>query len=254
MAKSKTIPKKILLSRVEQWSSKNGLEGDPYLASITQAIDTSSSLDFWSSLDPDEHLPRPNATSGSTQIKLAKYTAILRNVSVFLPVGITWKAISEATTKFAEFTSTNAAAPVNFLEFWQNGYGFLDPKWRIGQVAELDFWIIIAIISMTILSTIFLNYGRALAQKEQSMIDRERKVIALELKSFFSVPRGTSSKGVDESLAKALRNLTAATEAIAIAASNLRGSIKIQPELQEIQSEVTSFHKRLGSILKRNEE
>lgn len=250
MSKSKAIPKKILLSRLEQWSFKNGLEEDPYLASVTQAINTSSSLDFWSSLDPDENLPRPQATSGSVQIKLARYMAIIRNVTVFLPVGITWKAISEATTKFAEFTSTNAAAPVNFLEFWQNGYGFLDPTWRIGNVAELDFWIIILIIALTIFSTTFLKIGRSIEEKEQAIIDRERKVISLEIQSYFSTPRGVSKKGVDESLAKALRNLTSATEAIALAAANLRSSVKMQPELQEIQSEVTSFHKRLGSILK----
>jgi hypothetical protein len=254
MAKSKAIPKKILLSRLEQWSFKNGIEGDPYVASVTQAINTSSSLDFWSSLNPEEHLPRPQATSGSNQMKLAKYSAILRNVTVFLPVGITWKAISEATTTFAQFTSTNAAAPVNFLEFWQNGYGFLDPKWRIGHVAELDFWIIIAVIALTIMSTTFHNIGRTKAQREQELLDKERKVLSLELQSYFSAPRSVSKKGVDESLAKALRNLTSATEAIALAAANLRTSVRVQPELQEIQGEVTSFHKRLGSILKGNRE
>jgi hypothetical protein len=254
MAKSKAIPKKILLSRLEQWSFKNGIEGDPYVASVTQAINTSSSLDFWSSLNPEEHLPRPQATSGSNQMKLAKYSAILRNVTVFLPVGITWKAISEATTTFAQFTSTNAAAPVNFLEFWQNGYGFLDPKWRIGHVAELDFWIIIAVIALTIVSTTFHNIGRTKAQREQELLDKERKVLSLELQSYFSAPRSVSKKGVDESLAKALRNLTSATEAIALAATNLRSSVRVQPELQEIQGEVTSFHKRLGSILKGNRE
>jgi len=254
MAKSKAIPKKILLSRLEQWASKNGIAGDPYLASVTHAISTSSSLDFWSSLNPDEHLPRPQATSGSTQIKLAKYSAILRNVTVFLPVGITWKAISEATTTFAQFTATNSAAPVNFLEFWQNGYGFLDPNWRIGHVAELDFWIIIAVIVLTIFSTTFLNIGRTLAEKEQEILDKERKVISLELQSYFSAPRSFSKKGVDESLANALRNLTSATEAIALAAANLQSSVRMQPELHEIQDEVTSFHKRLGSILKGNRE
>lgn len=254
MAKSKAIPKKILLSRLEQWSSKNGVVDDPYLASITHAISTSSSLDFWSSLNPDEYLPRPETKSGSTQIKLAKYSAIVRNVTVFLPVGITWKAISEATTTFAQFTATNAAAPVNFLEFWQNGYGFLDPNWRIGHVAELDFWIIIAVIALTIFSTTFLNIGRTLAGKEQEILDKERKVLALELKSYFSAPRSVSKKGVDESLANALRNLTSATEAIALAAANLRSSVRMQPELQEIQSEVTSFHQRLGSILRGNKE
>ena len=106
------------------------------------------------------------------------------------------------------------------------------------------------IIALTVFSTTFLNLGRSIAEKEQAIIDRERKVISLEIQSYFSTPRGVSKKGVDESLAKALRNLTSATEAIALAAANLRSSVKMQPELQEIQSEITSFHKRLGSILK----
>jgi len=250
MARAKAVPKKILLSRLDQWSARFNLDSDPYLSSIRQAIGSSASLDFWSSLEPDDYLPRPLATAGNLQVRIAKYAAIIRNVTVFLPVGITWKAISEATTTFAEFTSTNAASPVNFLEFWQNGYGVLDEKWRIGNVAELDFWIIIAIIFLTIFSTVLLNSGRAISQKQQSEIDRERQVISFELKSFFAIPRNVSKKGVDESLAKALRNLTSATEAISIAAMNLRTSIRVQPELQEIQTEVSSFHKRLGAILK----
>ena len=100
MAKNRTIPKKILLSRLEQWATKNQLQDDPYLSSIRVAIANSSALDFWSSLDPDENLPRPQSKRGELQIKLAKYAAILRNVTVFLPVGLTWKAISEATTTF----------------------------------------------------------------------------------------------------------------------------------------------------------
>lgn len=254
MAKNRSVPKKILLSRLEQWATKNQLQEDPYLSSIRVAISNSSALDFWSSLDPDEHLPRPQSTKGDLQIKLAKYSAILRNVTVFLPVGLTWKAISEATTTFAQFTSANAAAPVNFLEFWQNGYGLLDPKWRIGNVAEIDFWIIVAVIVLTIASTTLLNLGRSKDEKEQLVLDRERSVIALELKSYFSTPRTVSKKGVDESLSMALRNLTSATEAISVAAMNLRNSLKSAPEIQEIQSEVTSFHRRLGSILRSNKE
>ena len=254
MAKNRSIPKKILLSRLEQWAIKNQLLEDPYLSSIRAAIANSSALDFWSSLDPDEHLPRPQSSKGDLQIKLAKYAAILRNVTVFLPVGLTWKAISEATTTFAQFTSANSAAPVNFLEFWQNGYGLLDAKWRIGNVAEIDFWIIVAVIVLTIMSTALLNIGRSIDEKEQSILDRERNVIALELKSYFAVPKSVSKKGLDESLSLALRNLTSATEAISIAAINLRNSIKTTPELQEIQSEVTSFHKRLGSILRAKDE
>ena len=250
MAKNKPIPKKLLISRLESWSSRNGLEQDPYLSSVLQAISNSSAIDFWSSLDPEENLPHARASAGKFQIQTARYLAILRNVSVFLPVGITWKAISEATTGFAEFTSSMTAAPVNFLEFWQNGYGYLDSKWRIGNVAELDFWIIIGIVLLTLLSTSLFNYGKNLQQKEQELLDRERQVIILELKAFFAYPRKVSKKDLDESLSKALRNLTSATEAISLAAMNLRTASRVEPELKEIQSEVSGFYNRLGAILR----
>ena len=250
MAKSKPIPRKLLLSRLEVWSSKNNLEQDPYISSVTQAITNSTALEFWSSLDPEENLPYAAPKSGQTQIRWAKYLAIIRNVSVFLPVGITWKAISEATTAFAEFTASQSAAPVNFLEFWQNGYGFLDAKWRIGTVAELDFWIIIGIVALTLLSTLLLNYGRNIQAKEQTVLNRERQVIALELKSYFAAPRKVSNKDIDANLSRALRNLTSATEAISIAALNLQNATRVEPESKEIQAEVSTFYNRLGAILK----
>jgi hypothetical protein len=250
MAKNKPVPKKLLLSRLDAWSISHDLELDPYLASVRNAIDTSSGIDFWSTLDPEQNLPKPRAEIGSSRIRAARLVSILRNVSVFLPVGITWKAIGEATTAFAEFTSSTAVAPVNFLEFWQNGYGFLDSKWLIGNVAELDFWIIVGIVILTLLATTLQQSGKNLNRKEQELLDRERQVLVLELKSYFSIPRKVSSAGIDQSMAKALRNLTSATEAIAVAAMNLRQATKVQPEYQQIHSEVQSFYQRLGAILR----
>jgi hypothetical protein len=250
MPKNKPVPKKLLLSRLEAWSANHLLEQDPYLNSVRNAITTSAAIDFWSTLDPEENLPRPRAQVGSSRLKAARLVATIRNVSVFLPVGITWKAIGEATTAFAEFTSSTAAAPVNFLEFWQNGFGFLDSKWLIGNVAEIDFWIIVGIVFLTLLATGLQQSGKNLNSKEQLLLDRERQVLVLELKSYFSTPRKVSSAGIDQSMAKALRNLTSATEAIAVAAMNLRQATKVDPEFQQIHSEVHTFYQRLGSILR----
>jgi hypothetical protein len=252
MAKNKSVPKKLLLSRLDIWTSQHNLQQDPYLASVQKAIATSSGLDFWSSLEPEDYLPRPIAQTGSNFMKWAKTLSIVRNVAVFLPVGITWKAISEATTSFATFTSSESAAPVNFLEFWQNGYGYLDSKWRIGNVAEVDFWIVIAIIFITLLSSSLMNYGKKLSLRDQIKLDRERQVIGLELKSYFASPSRVSKQNVDETLARALNNLTSATEAISLAAMNLNSALSVEPEIKEIQNEIKSFHQRLGEILKVN--
>ena len=250
MSGNRKIPKRVLLSRLESWSLKYGLEEDPYLSSVRQAITKSASLPFWANLDPEENLPRPRAHVGDQFIRFARFLSLIRNVTVFMPVAITWKAISEATNAFATFTANKSAAPVNFLEFWQDGFGYLDSKWKIGNVAELDFLIIVGIVLLTLVSTWLLNYGRHVNTNQQRVCDRERQVVVLEMKSYFSSPKRMSKKDVDQSLATALTNLTSATEAISIAASHLASSVKAEPEIQEIQREIGGFFNRLGQILK----
>ena len=72
----------------------------------------------------------------------------------------------------------------------------------------------------------------------------------MELKSYFAAPRKVSNKDIDANLSRALRNLTSATEAISIAALNLQNATRVEPELKEIQAEVSTFYNRLGAILK----
>jgi hypothetical protein len=79
--------------------------------------------------------------------------SVLRNSLVFLPVALTWFAISKATSAFALYTSDNSLSVVNFLDFWENGYGVLASRWALSNVATLDFEIILLIIALTIAIT-----------------------------------------------------------------------------------------------------
>lgn len=245
---------KPLLELLAQWSSRHDLQGDPYLNSITQAIAANNSLELYSTLDPQTHLPRPLSKVGRSFIRTARTVAITRNSLVFLPVAFTWKAVSESTRAFSEFLAINSAAPVNFLEFWQNGYGILDPKWRIATVAEIDFWIIIAIILMTLFASLAVSYGQDLDNRNQEELDKEREAIVFALKSYLYTPDVSSPAAMDESLRNSLRNLNAVTQSLSSAAFKLERSImgqkrKVEESL-EISKEFMTFQKRILKIVK----
>lgn len=249
--------KNLLLSRLNQWAVKHSLLEDPYLVSVSRAIEQNDSLDFWATLDPGTRLPRPLSKVGEALITWARYIAIVRNILVFVPVAVTWKAIAEATSAFSEFINSNTATPVNFLEFWQNGYGLLDPIYRIGTVAEIDFWIIILVIATTITSTSLLNIGRARDAKQQVQLDAERELISFEIHKYLSVPDKVSKGFTEQTLNLAIRNLSSATESIAAAAKRFEKVVdranSENEESRAIGKEARNFQKSILKIIKKNQ-
>lgn len=258
MAKKEQADRTLLLELLNQWSLRHGLGEDPYLNSLIKTVENRLSVDVLGTLDPEKYLPRPKSEAGSGYIKTSKYLAILRNVLVFAPVAITWKAVSEATTAFSRFVSDQKLAPVNFLEFWQNGYGVLGDFWKIGNIAQIDFLLILFIIIATLASTLLLNYGRSRDVKVQKVFDQEREVVIFEIKTFLYSPSTESKEAIDETLRVALRNLTAAAQSISVAAEKLERSIARQAksiaEGQEVSREIKTFQRRILSILKRSSE
>ena len=103
------------------WATQRELLQDSNVLGMIKDITEDRNLGFWASQEPLEIMPNVDSDAGLKFMKYAKIFALIRNVLVFLPVAVTWKAVAEATTGFAEFVSVNSATPVNFLEFWQNG-------------------------------------------------------------------------------------------------------------------------------------
>jgi len=144
MARAKRIAEnEVLRDSLTAWANKHGFLNDPYVVGLTAALDTRRNLSMWATLSPLEYLPRPEAKG--RRLRLIKFITLVRNTLIFAPVALTWAAVGKATTAFGIYVGDNAGAVVNFLEFWQNGYGVLDKKWTLGNVATLDFILIIAV-------------------------------------------------------------------------------------------------------------
>lgn len=203
---------KILADLIERWSRKYGFLSDPYTSRLMLALRENQNLTMWSTIDPFSLLPYPTPMTGLRRRKLGSSLAALRNALVFAPVAFTWLAVGQATSAFQLFVEKNVNATVNFLEFWQNGYGVLGSEWRISTVAITDATIVFIVITLSVIS----NYLEENAAKQNDIEDHilldERTELALAIKDYLFNKQSVTKLSLNQGVATAIENLVTATE------------------------------------------
>lgn len=210
-----------IITRLQDWAYRYGVSQDHLIQSLTQDFEHEENLAIWASMDPFEYLPNPFPTIGNRYFNFAKTVANIRNVMVFVPVAITWEAVSKATEAFAKFVETNNATTVNFLEFWQNGYEILPPFWTISHVASLDFAIILGVIGLSLFSTYLTSKGSKINRSETHQIEEDRLEIALALRMYLYSMREIDKTNVEEGIASSVSALLSASTSISKSAKQL---------------------------------
>ena len=234
--------------RLINWASRNSVESDHIVQSLTQDFAQEENLAIWAGMDPFEYLPQPYPSVGNRFFNWAKQLANIRNVLVFIPVAITWEAVSKATEAFAKFVETNNATTVNFLEFWQNGYEVLPAFWTISHVASLDFAIILGVIVLSLVSTYFNTKGSSINKVEIHQIEEERLEMALALKMYLYSMREIDKNNVEEGIASSVSALLSATTSLAKSAKQLTSVVS---ELEGGVPMINEFGTQLGNESKK---
>lgn len=213
-----------LLQAIVGWARTRGVTTDPYVIGVARAIEEERDLSFWAMTTPTEMLPQPLSGPARRMARIARDIAIVRNVIIFVPVALTWYAVGQATTAFEKFIANNSTTTANFLEFWQNGYGLLADAWRIGNVAALDFYIIMGVIALSLLLGA-LN-ARALTREtlDGALFDDERLQLGLSISRYLQAHRDVSQQTLGADLAASTERLARATQDIAIVAERLESS------------------------------
>lgn len=228
MAGKKVQTTTILAEKLEEWSRLRGVERDPYLNQLTASLKERKNLHIWAELQPLDFLPYPKSEAKNRQSDLVRILTIIRNVLVFAPVALTWAAVSAATTGFAAYTKENGANVVNFLDFWQNGYGYLSDKWKIGEVARLDFILVMIVIVLTLFVSIVGHRAQQLRNEEEALIDQERATIALEIAQVLHDKRKITTVTMNQALAGSISRLVSATQNLEAAAKEINKTQKKQ--------------------------
>lgn len=204
----------ILAAKLLAWADKYDVANDGYVRGLHEALSSRKNLQVWASLNPIEYLPIPELKAGLSMAKWTRFLTVLRNVLVFLPVALTWAAVGQATTAFSIYLEANGSDIVNFLDFWQNGYGVLGEEWRIANVALLDFLIIMVVIALTLLASVFSRRVSDLQIMSEKETDRERILLTVEIASYLFDKQRVSNVTMNQTLARALDKLLNATDAI----------------------------------------
>jgi hypothetical protein len=225
------------------WALRNNVTNDRIVQTLLQDFKAEENLNIWATMDPFEFLPQPAPTVGERFFNWAKLSANIRNVMVFLPVAITWEAVSKATEAFAKFVESNNATTVNFLEFWQNGYDVLPSFWTISHIASLDFLIILGVIALSLISTYFNSRGSRINKTELSTIEEDRLEIALSLKIYLYAMREIDKSNIKEGVASSVSALMAATASLSKSARELNSTVT---ELRAGVPAINEFGNKLG--------
>ena len=192
---------------IYDWAQANGYSQNAMVSMLAAATNDGSNLAFWGSVNMLDALPQAQFQASTSSLRLATFLTTFRNVLIFLPVALTWAAISVATSAFGTFSSQNQATTVNFLAFWQNGYGYLADFWHIDEVAKLDT-IIVAFIILLTLAIARLNNANDRAYDAGFIIaDEQRLVLAMELQNYFHANREITSETVSETVAESVAGL-----------------------------------------------
>jgi hypothetical protein len=198
------------LQKLQRFAVRHGHTQDPYLVLVNDALESGKNPQSLAILEPNQFLPSKSKTGPNSKTRLARLIAGIRNVLIFVPVALTWAAVGEATIAFNEFVQRNSGTPANFLQFWQDGYGILDPFWSIGNIATIDFYLVSTIIVLTGIVSVL----QAFAQRERSdwtaEFEIERRELAFRLELLRYPRRPASADELPRDIRLALGELRSA--------------------------------------------
>lgn len=214
-----------LADRLRLWGESFGVENDPYLEGLSNAIAKGKDLTVWASNDVMALMPEPKIAS--TEGAVYSALVLLRNVLVFVPVALTWLAVGKATTAFTAYTAkSSAASVVNFLQFWQNGYGLLAKEWTLSRIADLDFFIIAGVIFLTFITPFMNRSAIKSANRFENDAQRERLALVIEVESFLFQKRQLTPLTMDASLIRSLEKVVKASENLNMASRGMKRGLK----------------------------
>jgi hypothetical protein len=232
-----------LLTELNSWASTSRVTNDPYVRALAKALETNEDIEAIAEINPLDYLPHPEFTAGARRLKINNILTIIRNVLVFAPVALTWLAVSKATTAFAEYTKANADAVVNFLEFWQDGYGILAKEWTIGHVGLLDFYLIAIVIALTLTTALMTNRHQREQRTQVARLDDARIELGLKLHAYLYSQRKVTPETVNARVAAAVKNLQTTSKSMSQASKDLRKDINSIPSNKQVLAEIKKLNK-----------
>jgi hypothetical protein len=241
--------------KINAWAQANGLGESSVINDLVSDLLGRTNWSYWSDLDADQILPPLPLIKTRKLNNWYRRLIFSRNLLVFLPVTITWIAIAEASSAFSQYIAENPGNLVNFLQFWQDGYGYLSSIWRLSNIAFIDFLILTFIMVLTIFLHLIGNKSEKSELVAMQSFSKDRNNLCKEIYVFFQKNQKVTPLSMNRVLATALRdlsksaeNLERMTRELSKSTRGLPNQIETLKQLRQVQSTVRKISKeRNGS-------
>ena len=231
-----------LAEELETWSLTRKVAFDKYLKGVISALRSGEELATWAQYAPEDWLPRPRSHKARKMADIGRLIAIVRNVLIFFPVALTWFAIGSATRAFEKFLNDGGDSTANFLEFWQSGKGYLPEVWRIGNVATLDFQIILFLIVISLVSGILQARAIRVSGHDATKFEQERIYFTFEINELLTPYKTFNDSSVSKTALAMLEKLDRSVATMAKASEALvKATTALTPSVKQSSKEITKM-------------
>ncbi len=247
----KNLETKELLSALNSWIYKYDQSGNSMMNKLVDDIENGSDLKIWADLAPETYLPNPQSKNYINGIRRINSITGLRNVLVFSPVALTWAAISVVTTAFSKFEAENSNSVVNFLSFWQQGFGYLNDFWKLSNVAIFDAFLVSIVIGLTFVINFLTRSNLESNEKYELEVQDARIRLIFKLNEFFYQYKYPTPNQLNKNIYSATKSLDKTLKSLMKVVSRLEKDIAKYPNSAKIVGELNNLTKVVKKLPKK---
>jgi hypothetical protein len=234
-----------LIESLEIWAIKNQSLDHPYVSGLRSALMENSKLDYWAKYSAAKELPEVKSDQLEKLISRAKKVEQFRNVMIFSPIAFTWASIAVAATSYATFTNNNFSVNLNFLDFWENGYGTLPAIWKLSNVAIVDFLLILSIIFASIVANRLENKIDDSESKLMGSTEIERTDLAYKVDLFLFDYLKPSPIILNRTVQNSIRALSRISKELLSSSKKMDKQEKLSPKIEKLNKQLIEIEREL---------
>jgi len=267
--------------KLRDWIDRSKPENHLILDRLEHDIREDVRLENWSAFALEDLMRPPRYSEvNSRWSKIGDYVVLVRNTLLFIPVLITWYALSEASASYNTYLeltknsivtqSNSSGAPDTFLQIWskQSMVGY----WTLEHVAFWDAVVILFLVALTIAEWYFRRQAKLAAASADRFNDLEFRNVLVDVGLLLHGFRQITPTALTGSLAEAVNRLAKATTAIKDATVDMKhlstaadttlkrfadlSTYELEPATKRLDSIVGSLgvavdaHKSMGELVR----
>jgi hypothetical protein len=267
--------------KLRDWIDRSKPENHLILDRLEHDIREDVRLENWSAFALEDLMRPPRYSEvNSRWSKIGDYVVLVRNTLLFIPVLITWYALSGASgsynsyleqTKDSIITGSNSSgSPDTFLQIWskQSIVGY----WTLEHVAFWDAVVILLLVALTVTEWYFRRQAKLAAANADRINDLEFRNVLVDVGLLLHGFRQITPTALTGSLAEAVNRLAKATTAIKDATVDMKhlstaadttlkrfadlSTHELEPATKRLDSIVSSLgvavdaHKSMGELVR----